>query len=164
MDAFFADFRRRTEEKWTNTRPPGFPPIPNTRWLPGLSEEEIRRFERDVGAAFPDDFRAFLRRFNGTETERSPDPPRQDLYAYPRDLGRVKDLMRAWARDWPGIREELAGQGVDVPASAVCVPLYGHRGVLCDGDPRRSTVLSISGTDAIVYGEDLRRYLEAEFP
>ena len=86
-----------------------------------------------------------------------------DLYAYPRDPRRVKDLMRAWPEDGPGIRAALAGQGVDVPASAVCVPLYGHHGVLCAGDPRRGTVLSISGTDAIVYGEDLRRYLEAEF-
>lgn len=44
------------------------------------------------------------------------------------------------------------------------MPIYIHRYVVCTSDPGNSVVLSIKdGSDAIVYGNSLREYLEREF-
>ncbi len=171
MDAaFLIDFKRRTEERWARARivPDiyGFQTQPGTRWLPGLSDSRIDEVQAALGVTFPDDFREFLRHLNGTDRETvnvygtSGEPRRTGtgVYSYPRDLAAVRALMSEWEADWPEITEDC---GLD--PSVRCVPIYLHRGVLCGPDLGRSTVMSIMGTDAIVYGPDLRTYLEKEF-
>lgn len=171
MDAaFLVDFKRRTEERWANARLElwiyGFQIQPGTRWLPGLSDSQIDEYQAVLGVTFPHDFREFLRHFNGTDRENlniygnsgEPHRTRPGAYSYPRDLAAVRALMSEWEADWPEIVESC-----ELDPAARCVPIYLHRGVLCGPDLGRSTVMSIMGTDAIVYAPDLRSYLEKEF-
>jgi len=60
---------------------------------------------------------------------------------------------------------DLAEQCVELPAEASLVPIYGHRYVVCTSNLNSSVVLSVvlKDTDAIVYGNSLREYLEREF-
>jgi hypothetical protein len=58
----------------------------------------------------------------------------------------------------------MAEQGFDLAADADLAPIYIHRFVVCTSDLSRSPVLSINdGSDAIVYGNSLKEYLENEF-
>ena len=63
------------------------------------------------------------------------------------------------------IAADLAGQGFKLPAEASLVPVYFHRYLACTTDLNSSLVLSIvvNATDAIVYGNSLKEYLEKEF-
>ena len=69
--------------------------------------------------------------------------------------------------DWENARINvqvvLAEQGYELESEAVLIPIFGHRYLVCGSDPSSSTVLSIVGNDAIVYGANLRTYLETEF-
>jgi hypothetical protein len=58
----------------------------------------------------------------------------------------------------------MAEQGFDLAAEAALAPIYLHRFVVCTSDLSSSPVLSIcDGSDAIIYGNSLKEYLENEF-
>jgi hypothetical protein len=66
--------------------------------------------------------------------------------------------------DRDGIAQVLLEQGFHLPVDAGLVPVYSHRFLVCGADPLDGAVLSIVGTDAIVYGGTLLEYLCSEFP
>lgn len=59
----------------------------------------------------------------------------------------------------------LADQGFDLAPEMGLMPIVSHRYVVCSPNPESSVVLSVvvEGTDAIVYADSLRDYLEKEF-
>lgn len=65
--------------------------------------------------------------------------------------------------DRAGITEVLLEQGFRLEPDAGLVPVYSHRFLVCGADPLDGPVLSIQGTDAIVYGRTLAEYLHSEF-
>lgn len=85
------------------------------------------------------------------------------VYSYPRDFETVERRTREASQDWAEIVGELYSQGIAIPQDAKLVPIYSHRFVLCEHDHERSLVLSLDGTDTIVYGASLKEYLEKEF-
>ncbi len=174
-DQFLYSFKSQTEERWSKTKfnPKiyGFQFLRGTKWNPGLTDTQIAEYERVLGTRFPDDFRRFLRVMNGTDLPTvniygySGEPHRTSIgvYSYPRDLEIVKSRLD----DIRGIRNEIAQvlseQSFVLEIETGLVPIYVHRYIVCTSDPTQSTVLSIYGTDAIIYGETLREYLEKEF-
>lgn len=162
---FLADFKRKTEARWAslklNPNQYGFQFVPHTRWLPGLSEDQIRAYERDLNLVFPEDFRMLLRHLNGTNLETRDlhsGMTRVGVYSYPRDLDRVRGLMEEWRLEWPGVCDTYG-----LAPDDRCVPIFGHRGILCRKRGGSTPVFSLWGDDVIVYEEDLRSYLVREF-
>jgi hypothetical protein len=170
------DLKAATEEKWRNASIDphlyGFQIQRSTRWNPGLSEQEITEYERALGVQFPDEFKAFLRVMNGTDRPTiniygsCGEAPREGagIYAYPRDLKIVKEMMGRCQKEWTQLSATMAAQGFRLTEDAKLVPIYAHRYVVCTGEHNAGMVLSIqSADDAIVYADSLTEYLEKEF-
>lgn len=106
--ADFEEIKRRTEAVWAGVSPSpgiyGFQIQPGTRWNPGLRPDEIDAYERALGVRFPASFRCMLSVMNGTDlpainvygSSGHPVAHAPAVYAYPRDLARVRELI-AWA-------------------------------------------------------------------
>jgi len=172
---FIARFRQDAEARWSDCRIRlglyGFQFQAGTKWLPGLSEPQIDEYEGRVGFAFPYDVRLLLSQINGTDLPTlnvygdCGEPHRTGLgvYSYPRDIDQILLMIQDVTPDRHEIAEVLGMEDFDLPDDAGLLPFYSHRYVVCGSDRASSPVLSIVGTDAIVYGEDLRQYLVAEF-
>ena len=172
---FFETFKRKTEEKWAghklNPSIYGFQIQPGTRWNPALTNTRILEYEKKLGTSFPDDYKCLLSVINGTDLATlniygdSGEPHRTSpgVYSYPKDLGIIEERIKEVDEERDEITTVLLDQGYELENEAGLVPIYSHRFVVCEKEPSKSTVLSISGTDAIVYGNSLREYLEKEF-
>ena len=174
---FLTEFKRATEAMWSETLIDptryGFQFQRGTRWKEGLSDEMVTEYERVLSVRFPHDLKAFLREMNGTDLATlnvygsCGEPPRESVgvYSYPRDIETVKARIEHIRANRAEIAADLAGQGFELPAEASLVPVYIHRYLVCTIDLNSSVVLSIvvNATDAIVYGNTLREYLEKEF-
>ena len=175
--AFLSEFKRATEAGWSersiNPTLYGFQFQQGTRWNAGLRDNQIAEYEQVLEVRFPHDFKSFLREMNGTDLPtlniygNCGEPQRQavGVYSYPRDIEIVKQLMKEMRAGHEEIAIDLAEQGFELPAEARLVPIYGHRYVVCTSNLNSSVVLSVvlKDTDAIVYGNSLREYLEREF-
>jgi hypothetical protein len=122
---------------------------------------------------FPHDFKAFLREMNGTDLPTinvygscgEPHRFSVGVYSFPRDIEPVKEGIEHLRSTLTEIRSDLAQQGFALPLHANLVPIYAHRYLVCSSNPDSSVVLSIvvHATDAVVFGDSLRKYLEREF-
>ena len=165
---FFLDFKAKTEHHWAMHPISGFQGSHGSFWNPGLSDDEIMKYEKFLGAGFPTDFVNMLSIMNGTTTpntdySRTQSLRFRDVYAYPRDLEVVKAYIEILKPDLSEIVAVLAEQGYNLEKTAKLLPIFSHRYLVCDENRESSVVLSIVGTDAIVYGEALIEYLQAEF-
>jgi hypothetical protein len=174
-DKFLLEFKSKTEARWQNCQISrgiyGFQFQPGTRWNPGLTDREIADCEKGLGVRFPHDFKRMLRVINGTDIPTlnvyglCGEPHRTSIgvVSFPRDLLIVKECIKEVHKDFPAIVSVLSDDGFELEKNASLVPVYGHRYIVCGSDLNQSTVLSIVGTDAIVYGDSLRAYLQVEF-
>ncbi|MBN2153040.1 MAG: SMI1/KNR4 family protein [Candidatus Lokiarchaeota archaeon] len=162
---FFAWLKRESEARWKDAvlrdDVYGFQVQPGTRWNDGLSDDEIARFEEDMGLAFPPVYKLYLRAMNGTDKEainiygRSGEPVRYapGYYAYPKDVPKMHEMI-----EW--IHESCRVTPADVEARQIphVVPIVGHRFLVvdrCASNP----VLSMYGDDIILYASDLTSFL-----
>lgn len=174
-DEFLLKFKHQTESRWEhediNPGIYGFQFQRGTRWNRGLTEGEIKTYQAVLGVQLPNDFKHMLRLMNGTDLptvniySSSGEPQRTSVgvYSYPRDLSIVQGLRRGAEQNREEIAAELSDQGFELESSANLVPIFSHRYIVCEADSAKSFVLSIVGTDVIVYGNSLRTYLQAEF-
>ena len=174
-DKFLLEFKRQTEARWElediNPGIYGFQFQRGTRWSHGLIQVEIETYEAALGAQFPTDFKHMLHVMNGTDLPTvniygsSGEPQRRSVgaYSYPRDLSIIQELRRGTEQDRDEIAAELLDQGFKLEPNANLVPIFSNRYIVCGTNPGKSVVLSIVGTDVIVYGDSLRTYLQMEF-
>lgn len=174
---FLSELKNATEMLWSsqtiNPSIYGFQFQRGTRWLPGLSDQQIIAYEDVLSTKFPLDFRTVLSAMNGTDLPTlnvfgsSGVAPLQSVgvYSYPRDVGVVKQLIGIVQENRDEIALDLASQGFHLPAQASLLPIFGHRYVVCTRKLNTSAVLSIvvDDVDAIVYANSLREYLRKEF-
>jgi len=174
---FLRKFKQTTEEKWRkqsiDPETYGFQFQKGTRWNEGLSDATISEYETVLGVRFPHDLRAFFREMNGTDLPTlnvygfCGEPHRESVgvYSYPRDVEIVKHRIEHIRPSRPEIAADLAEQGFELAVEADLVPIFAHRYVVCSANLESSVVLSIvvNATDAIVYANSLREYLEKEF-
>lgn len=168
---FLAEFKRLTELRWKNAAIHqdifGFQVQSGTRWLPGLSINEIAKYEQALGIVVPSALRTFLQYVNGTDLPlvNVHGPPKEvfGLYSYPRDLKAVLQRIAEVEADRTAITTELSEQGFSLRAETKLVPIYFHRYIACESNPTSSVVLSIHGRDAIVYSNSMHEYLVKEF-
>jgi hypothetical protein len=168
--AFFTRLKHESEQHWQSVSIDsiryGFQFQPGTRWLPPLSDREIRQFETELGFAFPRIYRDFLRCMNGTDlptinvygSSGTPTAYGVGYYAFPRDLTLVKETIQ-WIYDAFEIDEAY----VRVHRIPHIVPVVSHRFLVTDPCPGHP-VLSMHGTDVIVYARDLPTFLVNDIP
>ena len=171
---FIASFKQSTEGLWSalviNPGLYGFQFQKGTRWNPGLSEIQIDQYEKELGFGLSSDLRLFLRYLNGTDLPTvnvygncgEPHRTSEGIYSYPRDLEHVKNRMEDLVKDWRDVNYVLAEVGFE-DRSGSLFPFYSHRYVACGRDFPNSPVLSVHGSDAIVYAPNFREYLKMEF-
>lgn len=164
-----------------------------TRWLGGLTDEQIADVERRWSLRFPPDYRLFLRTLHSVEwvrhgeyytdpvTGRAVSRPRPTFYNWLTD-GDTLQSMFAWL--WEGLQFDVehnalwpASWGPKpatleaqkqrvrelVEAAPKLIPIFGHRYLLAEPYVAGNPVFSVYQSDIIVYGADLRGYLLREF-
>jgi hypothetical protein len=172
---FFRRLKDITEKRWRHAAPDlniiGFQFQAGTCWNAGLSELDISSFEAAIGAKFPDDYQVMLKIMNGTDLptintygSEAPSALSVGVYSYPQDLALIQEKMQNIAEFRSDIEDIFSDEeSFQVFPDDVLVPIYGHRYLVCSADSRQSMVLSIVGSDAIVYGTSLIDYLKHEF-
>lgn len=166
-NVFFAWLKKTSESVWENVEIKrgiyGFQTQRQTKWLKGLSEDEIKEFENDLGFEFPDIYKFYLRNMNGT------DKPAENIYgdqktvsfapsfySYPRDLAAIKERI-----EW--IYGEFLIDEEDVKREKIphIIPIVGHRFLIAD-NCAENPVLSMYGDDVIPYAPNLQSFLIAD--
>lgn len=164
-EVFFPWLKKASEEHWQsveiNRGIYGFQIQKGTKWLRGLSDEEIAEFEREMGCPFPEIYKLYLRHMNGTDKPTinvygdcgEPYRYASGYYSYPRDLDDVRDTIK-WIHDDFGITPESI-ENHKIPR---IMPIVSHRFLVmdrCAGNP----VLSMYGRDSIFYAPSLETFL-----
>ncbi len=167
-EKFFPWLKETSERAWQvvplDGKIYGFQVVAGTRWNPGLSDAQITQYEADIGFAFPDILKQYLKVMNGTDKERiniyayTGEPFRYapGFYAWPKDLVAVKDKIR-WIYDECNITPEQ----IEKDAIPHIMPIYGHRCLVIDRCPT-NPVLSMYGNDIIPYSHNLMNFLVDE--
>lgn len=135
----------------------------NTKWNNGLIISEIEELEKYFEFNFPNDYFEMLKAFNGFETLQisidpdgnEPDEFDRQCYQYPIDLEKTKWLIDDVNHHIEYAKECLEQSGFDSSEIEGFVPLYSHRALVVLKDKTKSPVLSIHGSDIIVYGKSL---------
>ncbi len=164
---FFRWLKKMSEKIWENLEMKrgifGFQTQKETKWLEGLTEAEITEYEIELGFAFPEIYKFYLRNMNGTDkpainnygdSEIIAYAP--DYYSFPRDLEAVKDRIR-WIYDEFFIDEEEIKRE-KIPH---IIPIVGHRFLIAD-NCAENPVLSMYGRDVVVYAPNLQKFLIAD--
>lgn len=148
--------------------------LKGTGWLKGLNDDEIDQFEKDFGFKFPTDVRALLSVTGGLNKKQ-----KQSGYVGSKEItrfvnrwhlnpNRTKEAIefaRSWIiKDTYDIIKEEQLIPIENQQYFFLLPIFAHRFVVCDQNNLDfSMVLSIYDHDIVIYGKDLREYLENEF-
>lgn len=161
-----------------------------TRWNGGYTEAEIQAFEKEWNIQFPPDYRMYLKVLgapdrpcfaawfeDGDELMVGEEYMLLDLHEDPAAIERklhwpAEGLLRsvehgewwqAWGEKPTTLQERQQKLSELLKQAPPLIPIYGHRYLvglpLAAGNP----VLSVMGSDIIVYGLDLPGYLQHEF-
>ncbi len=164
-DQFFPWLKTESEKLWEdielNNTIYGFQLQAGTKWLPGLNDEQIANYEKDVGFIFPKVFRTFLKYMNGTDKQTinvygGSDKPHTygvGYYSYPRDIQAVKDMIT-----WIFEEYKISEKDLEKQTIPHVLPIISHRFIVadrCETNP----VLSMHGTDTILYANSLQDFL-----
>ena len=149
----------------------GFQIQKNTKWNQGLTEDEINNLQLNIGLEFPLDYIEMLKVINGFDSMHiSIDPNgieepnyKRRCYKYPEDLESTKYLIDEVNENIIYANEALQEAGFDSNQVESFIPLYGHRVLVVLKDKLQSPVISIWGSDIILYGDSLFNYWHQEF-
>lgn len=166
-NVFFLWLKKTSEKVWENIEIKrgisGFQTQKETKWLDGLSEDEIKEFEVELGFEFPEIYKRYLRNLNGTDKPAKNIYGNEDsvgfapnFYSYPRDLDVIKDRIK-WIYDEFLVDEEEVKR-VKIPH---ILPIVGHRFLIAD-NCAENPVLSMYGRDVIPYAPNLQEFLVAD--
>jgi hypothetical protein len=201
-EAFLRWFREQTEERWQRYQTRTFEEFvasrvggcdwqQGTRWLSGLSEQEIVTIEQHYQVPFPPDYRLFLQvlhsvdrpivgaRYSDDKTMIPTTAP--SFYNWQTDTeaiqaayewlveGLVFDVEHndVWPQSW-GVKpstaeaQEARVRGL-VNAAPKLIPVVGHRYLLAAPCEAGNPVLSIYQSDIIIYGINLHDYFLTDF-
>jgi hypothetical protein len=200
-EAFLHWFRERTEETWQRyqtrtleefvaSRVGGSDWQQGTRWLGGLSEQEIATIEQHYQLRFPPDYRLFLQVLHSVDQPqvgasykdgKSLTPiTAPSFFHWQRDRETIQaaeewlveglyfDVQQntLWPQSWgvkPVTAEAQEARVRElVRAAPKLIPIFGHRYLLADPCEAGNPILSIYQSDMVIYGVDLRHYFLGE--
>src|SRR5260370_13855027 len=202
-EAFLRWFHERTEETWRSYRTTTFEEFvasrvrgrdcwqQGTRWLGGLSEQEIATIEKNYHLCFPPDYRLSLQalhsvdrplvgaRYADNETMIPITAPA--FYNWQTDTEAIQaayewlveglcfdvQWSNLWPQSWGAKPETTEAQEARVRelvnAAPKLIPVFGHRYLLAEPCEAGNPGLSIYQSDMMIYGVDLHHYFLAEF-
>ncbi len=162
-----------------------------TRWLGGLSEQEIATIEQHYHVRFPPDYRLFLQMLHSVDRPRVGAKyvdgktmipiTAPSFYHWQRDIEAIQaayewlveglffDVQQndLWPQSWgvkPATAEAQEARVRElVNAAPKLIPVFGHRYLLAEPCEAGNPVLSIYQSDMIIYGVDLHDYFLADF-
>jgi hypothetical protein len=167
---YFEQIKTLSEKLWKQIKIDhslfGFQIQPNSKWKKGLSEEEIKEFEKEMGFEFPSALKNFYMTMNGLDKPGinvygDSDEPTEYapvFYSYPEDLVVIKEKIDSVYKQNKTDLAKLQKQ----KASRI-FPVVSHRFMLIDepGQP----ILSIAAKDIIFWKDNLPKVLGTElFP
>ena len=195
---FLSWFKTETEKKWSNYKerdPKELQSVKvsncdfqkGSKWVAGMTDNEISRIEFDWGITFPPDYRLFLQilhtinqpmicpgfdgkyryipSFYNWQTEQ--DSIKQALQTIIEGLLFDVEHNNVWLHSWG---EKPESQKVTqekihelVVKAPKLIPVFGHQYLLAEPCVAGNPVLSIVQSDIIVYSTCLRNYLIDEF-
>jgi len=165
IDEFFPWLKTESEKFWETIEISkgiyGFQIQAGTKWLPGLTDEQITAYEKEMGFAFPEIYKAFLRTMNGTDKQtinvmgNSGEPHGYGLgfYSYPRDIAVVKDMI-----GWICEEFKFTSNDLDIKDIPHIMPIVSHRFLVID-HYETNPVLSMYGNDVVPYADSLDHFL-----
>lgn len=201
-EEFLRWFRERTEDAWRHYHTRTFKDFvasgvggrdwrQGTRWLNGLSEQEIAAVEQRYSLQFPPDYRLFLKMLHSVDKpltgaryadERQMIPiTSPSFYNWQTDAVAIEEAYEwlvegllfdvqdndLWPQSWGAKPAERAALAAHVRAlvqiAPKLIPIFGHRYLLVEPCKAGNPVLSIYQSDIIFYGIDLRHYFLTEF-
>lgn len=203
-EEFLTWFQERTEATWSTYPTPTLEALaarrmigcdwqPGTRWLGGLSEEQIAAVERQWSLRFPPDYRLFLARLHAVDRPMrcrswkyslSGEPTLHDntsFYHWLTESALIQDRLDAlidglqfdvennelWRPSWgpkPATASARAERVSELVGSAPrLIPVFGHRYLLAEPSQAGNPIFSIVQSDIIVFATDLRTYFLTEF-
>lgn len=201
-EAFLYWFRTRTEEVWRNYQTRTFEEYvasdvggrdwqQGTRWLNGLSEQDIAAIEELYSLRFPPDYRLFLKLLHSVDRPLTGVRYRHDrqmipitapsFYNWQVDTVAIQQAYdwlveglwfdvqynNLWPQTWGVKPVQIEAQETQVralvKAAPKLIPVFGHRYLLAEPCQAGNPVLSIYQSDIIIYSIDLRHYFLTEF-
>ena len=114
-------FRTRTEAHWASNDSSRWPQ--GTRWLNGLSSDEISAVEKDMKIAFPPDYRLFLEQLHVVERPASKadgtklEPVYGPFYNWLNEQARIRETL-----EWV-----IEGFEFDIESNDLWYPSWGDR-------------------------------------
>lgn len=164
-EEFFPWIKEESEKIWKRTdinkAISGFQIQRGTKWLLGLTDDEIVDFEKELGFCFPAIYKSYLRYMNGTDKEMinvfggSEVSPKFSIgfYSYPRDIKIIKDKISWICKSFNISPSEIGDK--ELPH---IMPIVSHRFLIMDQCPT-NPVLSMFGDDVILYADSLPNFL-----
>lgn len=133
----------------------------NTKWNPGLSDLQIKEFEKGLGFKFPQIYKIFLKHANGTDKPAvnvygesgEPYVYATAYYSYPRDLKIVKKMIEYVCESFKINVKDIDGEKIPF-----ILPIIGHRFLIVD-KAGKHPILSMCGDDIIPYSSSLKNFL-----
>lgn len=150
----------------------GFQIQPNTKFTKGISRKEIDKLEILFGFDFPWDYRKMLLVFTNLDTPMISINPEDEsdikyskdnfFYNYPEDYDKSRWLIDDIEEFKIEAEAALTEAGFDVSQIVGYIPMYNHRALVVFKDKYLSPVISAWGSDIIMFGNNLKEYLQNE--
>jgi len=150
----------------------GFQIQPNTKFLKGISRKEIDQLELLFGFDFPWEYREMLLIFSNIDTnlisinledESDIEYSKDDFfYNYPNDYEKSRWIINEINENKFEAEKALTEEGFDVSKIIGFIPMHHHRVLVVFENRYLSPVISVWGSDIIMFGNNLREYLKNE--
>jgi hypothetical protein len=168
-------FKKATEASWAKQKlQPHENSVPlNAKWV-GITESEIDDIEKKYQIRFPPDYREFLKILHTVDFKPKDG---QFFFNWLENEQVVVDKLnwpyfsisqdRIWLKSWgtpPDSQDEIFNRFNKWYREAPkLIPIFGHRYIISEPCKSGNPILSVVGSDTIVYGWDLKDYLLSEF-
>ena len=179
-------FKINTERLWEDPEicldTYGYQIQAGTKWNPGLKYQEIQSFEQKLGFRLPWNYKDMLRHINGFDREsiniqgkNSDFEPiniskpteyatyRRNCYKYPDDLDNVGWLIEEISLNTESVKIALNHTSFNFDDILGYIPLYGHRALVSFKNNKLSPIISVWGSDIVLYAKDINKYYNREF-
>ena len=150
----------------------GFQVLPDAKFLKGISRKEIDQLQLLFGFDFPWEYREMLLIFSNIDTNLISINPEDEsdieyskddfFYNYPADYEKSRWIINEIDENKFEAEKALKEAGFDVSKIVGFIPMHHHRVLVVFVDKYLSPVISVWGSDIIMYGNNLREYLKNE--
>ena len=166
---YFRAIKNLSEKYWSdieiNPNTYGYQIQKNSKWKQGLTEQQLKEFEKELAIEFPIELKNFYRVMNGLDKpginvfgSNGDDPGYNPVYySYPDDLEEIRENIN-WIYESNGLDEDRIRKK-EIPG---IFPIVGHRFLILD---KNNQILSMYGDDIIFWTDNISKLIATDiFP